>query len=980
VADRPDPFARLVSTAKWLKDHHEVVLDAAKGLLPARSVRADGHVAPDHEPPAALADYPRTAQVKRRVVTDPQRTHRTVTDLGRIGDWLHMHQGWRGEAPAGAAEGVAFVQKVKLMGIPADVSWTVVEATEQRMGMTGTGPMGLTIGLWVSLLAAPDGTFVAVDAGVGGDPVSGPLGGSVVRSMQEALEASLDDLARLLEEQVESDDAPRFGSAPVLHHASGRTIDGRTPVLVGVGQVVEREPSTERLEEPAALAARALRAAADDAGVPALLAQADSVYAVASASWTYRDLGRAVADHLGIGPRRTVMSARFGGDAGQALVNEAAQAVVDGEAAVVLVCGAEAGATLAHAQKAGVDPRWPEQSAEATPDAVVGSDREPNTPAEVSAGLNLPVHAYALMEQALRGKLGTTPEEHTERITGLWSSFSEVAAANPYAWQPGAESAERLATADADNRMVSTPYPKLLCANLQVDLASGLVLTSASAAEAAGVPQDKWVFVHAGAAAYDEWFVSERGDLAASPAIRTIGEAALAHAGITVDDLGPVDLYSCFPAAVQVAAAELGLPVGDPDRPLTVTGGLTFAGGPGNNYGGHGIASIVPLLRADPSAYGLTTSLGWFATKHALGVYSATPPRQRFRSLHPVLEPTPKRPAPETYDGPAVVESFTVDVHRSGDPRATILSLLTPTGARVLVRSEQPDVAKVALAEDVLGWGVEVAGQEVTFTDRTRSELPPPPPMPVLLERRDGIAVVTINRPERRNAIDLATAELLEQVVDLVEADPDIRVAVLTGAGGTFSAGMDLKAAAQGSFAMTERGGPLGIASRRVETPLIAAVEGHALAGGCELALVAHLVVASREAQFGIPEPKRGLVAAAGGVLRLTQRLPRNVAMELALTGNPMPATRMAELGLVNRLAEPGEALDAALALAAEIVANAPLSVAMSKRIVEESPDWSAEEEFDRQSDLAGVAIVSEDAVEGVAAFAEKREPVWKGR
>lgn len=990
----PDPMSRVrrqarsaARTARWLAEHPEVVLDAARGLLP-RGAAGDGAgataVAADHEPPASLAAYARTAAARRTVAADVTRTRRTVTDLGRIGDWLALHQGWRGDAPTGAAEGVRFVQKVKLMGIPADLSWEVVEVTERRLGLEGSGPMGLTIGLWVSLLHRSDGTSgatdVVVDAGVGGDPVSGPLGGSVVRSMQEALEESLAELERLLEQQADDGDAPAFDAAPVLHHATGRTIDGRTPVLVGVGQVVEREPSTDRLEDPAALAARALQAAAEDAGVPALLAQADTIHAVASASWSYRDLGAEVAGRLGISPARTVMSARFGGDAGQALVNEAAQAIVDGRAAVVLVCGAEAGATLSHAQKAGVEPGWPDQAEDVAPDAVIGSERDPNTPAEVSAGLNLPVHAYALMEQALRGRSGATPDEHTARITSLWSQFSQVAAANPYAWSPEVRSAERLATADADNRMVSTPYPKLLCANLQVDLASGLVLTSASAAEAAGVPQDRWVFVHAGAAAHDEWFVSERGDLAASPAIRTIGRAALEHAGITIDDVGPVDLYSCFPAAVQIAAAELGLPVGDPDRPLTVTGGLTFAGGPGNNYGGHGIASIVPLLRAEPSAYGLTTSLGWYATKHALGVWSATPPARAFASLHPVLEPTPKRPSPASYDGPGVVESYTVDVRRDGSPRATILSVLTPEGARVLVRDEQPEVARTALTEDLLGWQVEVSGQQVAFTDRSRHDLPPPPPMPVLLERRDGVAIITLNRPERRNAIDLATAELLEQVVDLVEADPDVRVAVLTGAGGTFSAGMDLKAAAQGSFALTERGGPLGISARHLETPLIAAVEGHALAGGCELALVSHLIVASRDAQFGIPEPKRGLVAAAGGVLRLTQRLPRNVAMELALTGNPMPATRMAELGLVNRLAEPGEVLDAALALAAEIVANAPLSVAMSKRIVEESPDWTSAEEFDRQSDLAGVAIVSEDAVEGVAAFAEKRDPVWKGR
>jgi acetyl-CoA C-acetyltransferase len=242
------------------------------------------------------------------------------------------------------------------------------------------------------------------------------------------------------------------------------------------------------------------------------------------------------------------------------------------------------------------------------------------------------------------------------------------------------------------------------------------------------------------------------------------------------------------------------------------------------------------------------------------------------------------------------------------------------------------------------------------------------------------VAVVTINRPERRNAVDLRTAELLEQVVDHLEADPAVRVAVITGAGGSFCAGMDLKAAAAGQFAITERGGPLGITARPMTKPLIAAVEGHALAGGFELALVADLVVASTESQFGLPEPKRGLVAAAGGVLRTAQRLPRNVAMELALTGNPMPATRMAELGLVNRLAEPGTVLDAALALAEEITGNAPLSVEVSKRIIEESPDWSVEEAFAKQGDLAAVAVLSEDAVEGVAAFAEKRTPVWKGR
>ncbi|MFL6158623.1 MAG: crotonase/enoyl-CoA hydratase family protein, partial [Marmoricola sp.] len=250
----------------------------------------------------------------------------------------------------------------------------------------------------------------------------------------------------------------------------------------------------------------------------------------------------------------------------------------------------------------------------------------------------------------------------------------------------------------------------------------------------------------------------------------------------------------------------------------------------------------------------------------------------------------------------------------------------------------------------------------------------------VVTESVDGVLVVTINRPAARNAIDLATAELLERVVDAFEADPAVRVAVLTGAGGTFCAGMDLKAAATGQFPLTERRGPLGIAGVPITKPVIAAVEGHALAGGCEIALVADLIVASTTSQFGIPEPKRGLAAAAGGVLRLSQRLPRNVAMELALTGDPMPAARLAELGLVNLLAEPGTVLEAALELAGRIAVNAPLSVAVSKEIVASAPDWSLDEEFERQAELAGRAITSQDATEGVRAFAEKREPVWQGR
>lgn len=937
----------------------------------------------DVDVPEEIAAFARTAHASADLAVSPARARALLGDISRFGHWLSMHVTFRGTPPRAAAEGDTFAEQVMLMGIPADVSWTVGRADEQALVLQGTGPMGLTIALCLAVEPHDDGTRVHVHAGIGGDPVQGPVGATVARSVQDAMTESLENLAGVVTEQPDDEEpAGRYPSGTVLHARTGRRLDPRTPVIVGVGQVVRRRPDLETLADPVALSADALRRAGDDSGIgDALLVAADAVYAVASASWTYRDQAALVAAAVGASPRETVVSAPYGGDAGQVLVNTAGQAIVDGEADVVLVSGAEAGATLAAAQKQGIHPAWPEQDADVTPTRVIGSDREANNGPESAAGLTVPVYTYALMESAVRARVGETPEEHRRTITELWAGLSRVAAANEYAWDPRAYTADELATATDGNRMIAEPYPKLLCANLQVDLAAALVVTSVAAAEALGVPQEKWVFLHAGAAAYDEWFVSERADLAASPAIREIGSAALAHAGRTIDEIAHVDLYSCFPAAVQIAAHELGLPVNDPDRPLSVTGGLTFAGGPGNNYGTHAVATLVDRLRRDPDALGLSTSLGWFVTKHALGIYSATPPEQPYRALQPVLDPGPTRPVLETYAGPGVVEAATAQYSRTGAVDVAILSVLTPTGARVLVRTAQADVIETVVDGEPLHRPVEVAGTDaLDFTGAGPVSLPDPPEMPVLVEKRGPVTVITLNRPQRRNAIDLATAELLERVVDAFEADPDARVAILTGAGGSFCAGMDLKAAAGGQFALTEKRGPLGIAALPITKPVIAAVEGHALAGGCELALVADLIVASTDSEFGIPEPKRGLVAAAGGVLRLAQRLPRNVAMELALTGNPMPATRMAELGLVNRLVAPGTVLDAALDLAAEIVANAPLSVAVSKQIIEEAPDWSTADEFDRQADLATRAILSEDAAEGIAAFAEKREPVWRGR
>jgi enoyl-CoA hydratase len=250
----------------------------------------------------------------------------------------------------------------------------------------------------------------------------------------------------------------------------------------------------------------------------------------------------------------------------------------------------------------------------------------------------------------------------------------------------------------------------------------------------------------------------------------------------------------------------------------------------------------------------------------------------------------------------------------------------------------------------------------------------------VLTERRERILLITINRPDQRNAVNAAVAAGIASALDELDEDPELSVGVLTGAGKGFSSGMDLKAFVAGESPFREDRGFAGIVKKPSAKPLIAAVEGFAVAGGLEIALACDLIVASRGTRLGIPEVKRSLIAAGGALLRLPRTMPRNVAMELALTGDPIDADRAYELGLVNRVSDPGEALAAALELAQTIAANGPLALAGTKRIMLESPDWPDSEFYDRQEEIRAPVFSSEDAREGATAFAEKRPAVWKGR
>ncbi|QEZ46707.1 crotonase/enoyl-CoA hydratase family protein [Cupriavidus oxalaticus] len=248
------------------------------------------------------------------------------------------------------------------------------------------------------------------------------------------------------------------------------------------------------------------------------------------------------------------------------------------------------------------------------------------------------------------------------------------------------------------------------------------------------------------------------------------------------------------------------------------------------------------------------------------------------------------------------------------------------------------------------------------------------------LETRGNTLLITMNRPQARNAMDFETATALAAAIDQLESRDDLAVAILTGAGGTFCSGMDLKGFLEGKRPSLPGRGFGGLTEKPPRKVLIAAVEGYALAGGFELALACDLIVSSKAAKFGLPEVKRGLVAGAGGLMRLPRRVPYHIAMEYALTGNMLGAEQAHAYGLINRLTEPGEALQGALALADEIGANGPLAVAVSKQIVADSADWSNEEMFERQRPLMAPVFTSADAREGAAAFAEKRKPVWTGK
>jgi acetyl-CoA C-acetyltransferase len=490
-------------------------------------------------------------------------------------------------------------------------------------------------------------------------------------------------------------------------------LDPRTPVLVGVGQVTARpdptRPVTERAE-PVELMAGAVRAAAADCGGTGagsrLLARAQSLRIMLPLSWGYVNPGLLVAEQLGLAPPELALTA-IGGNNPQTVVNLTALAIAAGDLDVALLAGAECIFTRVAARRDPERPvlRWTTQPPGTPVPVRLGVDRPAVTEIEMARGLDRPVNVYPLFENALRATAGRGLDEHQTRVSELWARFSDVAADNPYAWSPRRRAAEELRTVGPANRMVSFPYPKLMVANDRVDQGAALIVCSVAAARSAGVPEDRWVFPLSGADAHDHWYLSHRHDLHSSPALRLAGASALRLAGIGMDDVAHIDLYSCFPCAVQIAANELRLSIDDADRPLTVTGGLGFAGGPGNNYVSHSIATLADRLRRDPGSLGLVTGIGWYVTKHAVGVWSTTPPRNGFAFDSPQdeVDALPRRTSVSDFEGEATVETYTVVHGRDGQPERAIFSLLTGDGSRAWGTLTDSDSLAHLEAEEACG-------------------------------------------------------------------------------------------------------------------------------------------------------------------------------------------------------------------------------------------------------------------------------------
>jgi acetyl-CoA C-acetyltransferase len=499
------------------------------------------------------------------------------------------------------------------------------------------------------------------------------------------------------------------------------SVADNTPVLIGVGEASERIDAADYAAlSPVALAAKAAAAALADAGAPGLAAHIDVIAAIRQFEISgpnarppfgaSNNFPRAVGRRIGADPARAVLEV-VGGQGPQHLVNEFAHAIATGEAAMVLLVGSESISTVRHLASRGETRDWAETVDGLLEDRGFGGEGL-LTRDLATHGARTPITVYALFENARRAQRGLGRDAYRLEMARLFAPFTEVAAGNPHAMSPEARSAAQLAAVTADNRLTADPFPRRMVARDQANQGAAVLLTSVGRARALGVPEDRWVYL-LGGADVRERTVMERQDLAHSPASAMAVRRALDGADVSLAQIGAFDLYSCFPIAVFNICDELGLRPDDP-RGLTLTGGLPFFGGAGNNYSMHAIASLVRWLRAHPGAKGLVGANGGFLSKYSVGVYSTEPAAWRGFDSGPLQREVDGWPAPTMapgYAGEADVETYTID-YAAPEPRAVVLGR-TAAGERTVAAAQDAALVRRLIDEEPLGGRVtiEAAGE-----------------------------------------------------------------------------------------------------------------------------------------------------------------------------------------------------------------------------------------------------------------------------
>jgi len=497
-------------------------------------------------------------------------------------------------------------------------------------------------------------------------------------------------------------------------------VDPLAPCIVGVAQHTVR-PGGGPSPEPLLLWEQVCRAAAQDTGRgQAVLDEAQSLQVVYCQSWPYDDPVGRLAERLHIDPPHRLYSG-IGGTTPQLLVQTAAESIRKGELDVAVITGAEALETIRQLKKAGERAQWSFRDPERKPFPF----EAPFHPAEVAHNVFQAWLTFPLFDIARRAHLGLSPEAYRQQLGRMMAPMTTVAARNPYAWFPKERTADELLTATPANRMVGYPYTKTMVSIMDVDMAAAVIVTSHAAADRLGIAADRRVYLRGWCYATDPVYVAEHDQLWSSPAMATASAAALESAGLDIDDLAHLDLYSCFASSLNLARDALGL--GDDDtRPLTVTGGLPFSGGAGSNYMMHSLAAMTEVLRSHPGEAGLVSGVGMHMTKHVFGVYSTDPgtgPAPPSRRPPAAGAPSPSgpssptgpkpRPIAATYSGTATVATYTVAHGRDGSPEwGLAICDVTPV-ARAYARIEDAGLLADMEDREWVGSTVElVAGPE----------------------------------------------------------------------------------------------------------------------------------------------------------------------------------------------------------------------------------------------------------------------------